>query len=39
MTFNALQLTGKGRASIHRGRVWRRRSALRATTAAALAGS
>jgi hypothetical protein len=35
----ALQLTVKGRAPIRRGRVWRRTSALRATTAAALAGS
>ena len=35
----ALQLTVKGRASINRGSVWRRRSALRTTTAAALAGS
>ncbi len=35
----ALQLTVKGSASIHRGVVWRRYSALRATTAAALAGS
>jgi hypothetical protein len=34
----ALQLTVKGRAPIHRGRVWRQCSALRATTAAALAG-
>jgi hypothetical protein len=35
----ALQLTVKGRASISRGSVWRRGSALRAATAAALAGS
>lgn len=35
----ALQLTGKGRAPINRGSVWRRCSALRATMAAALAGS
>jgi hypothetical protein len=34
----ALQLTVKGRAPINRDGVWRRRSALRATTAAALAG-
>jgi hypothetical protein len=35
----ALQLTVKGRIPIHRGSVWRRHWALRATTAAALAGS
>jgi hypothetical protein len=35
----ALQLTVKGRAAIYCGGVWRRASALRATTAAALAGS
>jgi hypothetical protein len=35
----ALQLTVKGRAPIHCGTVWRRRPALRTTTAAALAGS
>jgi len=35
----ALQLTVKGRTPIGRGSVWHRRSARRATTAAALAGS
>jgi hypothetical protein len=35
----ALQLTVKGRAPIKRGRVWRRTSALRSATVAALAGS
>jgi hypothetical protein len=35
----ALQLTVKGRAQINRGKVWRRTSALRPATAAALAGS
>jgi hypothetical protein len=35
----ALQLTAKGHALINRGSVWRRCSALRATTVAALAGS
>jgi hypothetical protein len=35
----ALQLPVKGRAPINRGSVWGRTSALRATTAAALAGS
>ena len=35
----ALQLTAKGRAPISRGRVWRRTSALRSATVAALAGS
>ncbi len=39
MTFKALQLTGKGRAPINRGKVWRRASALRSAVAAALAGS
>jgi len=35
----ALQLTVKGRAPINCGRIWRRSSALRAVTAAVLAGS
>jgi|GEM_PF-4112762 len=35
----ALQLTGKGRAPINRGRIWRRTSVLRSATVAALAGS
>jgi len=35
----ALQLTVKGRAPVGRGHFWRRRSALRATAATALAGS
>ena len=35
----ALQLTVKGWARIIRGRVWRRASAFRATTVAALASS
>jgi hypothetical protein len=35
----ALQLTGKGRAPINRGKVRRRTSALRSATAAALVGS
>jgi hypothetical protein len=39
MSIKALQLTVKGRAPMHRGSFWRRCSALRATTAAALAGS
>ena len=35
----ALQLTVKGCAPVNRGRVWRRTSALRSATAAALAVS
>ena len=35
----ALQLPVKGSVPIRRGRLWRRTSALRATTVAALAGS
>jgi hypothetical protein len=35
----ALQLTVKGRAPFYGGRVWRRTSALRSATVAALAGS
>jgi hypothetical protein len=35
----ALQLTVKGQGRIGRGIVWRQAPALRATTAAALAGS
>jgi len=39
MSINALQLTVKGRTPIGRGIVWRQAAALRAGTAAALAGS
>jgi hypothetical protein len=35
----ALQLSVKGRTPIGRGKVWRRTSALRPATVAALAGS
>jgi hypothetical protein len=35
----ALQLIVKGSAPVNRSKVWRRASALRAVTAAALAGS
>jgi len=38
MSINALQLTAKGRGLTGHGIVWRRASALRAATAAALAG-